>query len=344
MDRVLIAGCGGMSGLWMKILQKLGGVDVVGLVDLDMDRARKRAREFEIGECVFDTEVESAIAACQPEVVIDLTPPATHHRVATAALRAGCHLMSEKPLANSMREAIEIVDLARASGRVHAVMQNRRYDPNIRRFASFLRSGALGRVTTLHADFHTGPRFDGFRLSMEHVLLLDMAVHHFDAARYVLGCNPVTVICHEWNPPESWFAHGASAVAVFRMEDDSVYTYRGSWAADGFNTTWECDWRAVAARGSVLWDGAQSMKAQRVVALEMLAAKCEAQDIPPPPADARIGGHEGCIADFLDCIRNGGTPETTVEDNIISLAMVFGAIQSAETGRPVNIPNLLKER
>ena len=48
-------------------------------------------------------------------------------------------------------------------------------------------------------------------------------------------------------------------------------------------------------------------------------------------------GHEGCSKEFLSCVRGGGTPQTTCEDNIKSLAMVFGAIESDESGRPVAI-------
>ena len=59
------------------------------------------------------------------------------------------------------------------------------------------------------------------------------------------------------------------------------------------------------------------------------------RDVEVPPADpaARIGGHGGVIADFVRCIQSGATPETAAADNIKSLAMVFGAIESARTGR-----------
>ena len=51
----------------------------------------------------------------------------------------------------------------------------------------------------------------------------------------------------------------------------------------------------------------------------------------------RIGGHEGVITEFVDSVLNGRTPETVCSDNIKSLAMVFGAIESAEQGTPVDI-------
>ena len=51
----------------------------------------------------------------------------------------------------------------------------------------------------------------------------------------------------------------------------------------------------------------------------------------------KIGGHEGLIRDFVDCLRTGRTPETICTNNIKSLAMVFGAIESAMTRRVVDL-------
>ena len=177
---------------------------------------------------------------------------------------------------------------------------------------------------------------------MDHVLLLDMAIHTFDAARLISGSDPVSVYCKEWNPKHSWYRHGASAVAVFEMTDGIVYTYRGCWCNEGLPTTWESDWRVSCNNGSVTWDGAEGFQVERVV--ERVACdgrgregKCEAMEIPPHDPATRIGGHGGVIREFLDCVKSGATPETICTDNIKSLSMVFGAIESAETGKVVEI-------
>ena len=80
-----------------------------------------------------------------------------------------------------------MVAAAQAAGKTYAVIQNRRYDPHIRRLRQFLDSGAIGDVTTVHCDFFIGAHFGGFRDHMQHVLLLDMAIHTFDAARLISG-------------------------------------------------------------------------------------------------------------------------------------------------------------
>ena len=122
----------------------------------------------------------------------------------------------------------------------------------------------IGKITTVECGFFLGAHFGGFRDHMEHVLLLDMAIHTFDAARYITDANPAAVYCREWNPTGSWYDHDASAIAVFEMSDGIVYTYRGSWCSEGLNTTWECDWRIIGERGTITWDGADAFACQIV--------------------------------------------------------------------------------
>ncbi len=176
---------------------------------------------------------------------------------------------------------------------------------------------------------------------MRHVLLLDMAIHTFDQARLITGADPVSVYCQEWNPPGSWYDHDASAVAIFQMTDGLVYTYRGSWCAEGMNTTWEADWRVVGQEGTVLWDGAERFEAEIVRARGGFRSEMERIAVPEYDAGAKVGGHAGVIREFIACVRSGGIPETICTDNIKSLAMVFGAIASAEQGAPVTIDDLL---
>ncbi|RUU51125.1 Gfo/Idh/MocA family oxidoreductase, partial [Mesorhizobium sp. M2C.T.Ca.TU.002.02.1.1] len=249
-----------------------------------------------------------------------------------------CHLLTEKPLADSPENARAIIAAARQAGRVHAVVQNRRYVANVRRIRRFLDSGAIGKPTSIHADFFIAPHFGGFREEMRHVLLLDMAIHTFDAARYMIAGEPASVYCQEWEPANSWYRQGSSASAVFDLGSGKVFTYAGSWCADGFRTSWEGSWRIVAERGSLLWDGHDGLKAEVVASgRDGIIDKTEAIQVPAlDPAD-RVGGHLGIIQDFMRAIETGTEPETRGADNIKSLAMVFGAIESAESGRRVAI-------
>ena len=335
--RAVLVGCGGITSTWIKALQDMDNVELVGFVDLAEAAAATRAKEWSRGDPLITTDLAEALDTLNPDVVFNCTIPAAHRDVTLAALEHGCHVLSEKPLADSMENARVLIEAAEKAGRLFAVMQNRRYDPQIRRMGVLCRGGRLGDLTTLNSDFYIGAHFGGFRDHMQHVLLLDMAIHTFDQARFISGADPVSVYCYEWNPQGSWYDQDASAVAIFTMSDGLVYTYRGSWCAEGMNTTWECDWRGVGTQGSALWDGATSFRAEAVLRAEGFRYEMEPLEVPASPEPEKQGGHAGCIREFLDCVRNGGVPETIASDNIKSLAMVLGAIESAETGRSVEI-------
>ena len=334
--RIVMAGCGGMSRAWLEPVGKRDDVEVVGLVDIQEAAARTRQDDFALTKAEVFTNLKDALDTLEPDIVFDCTVPEAHHGVTLEALAHGCHVMGEKPLADSMDHALEMVRAARAANRLYAVIQNRRYDPRIRGFRDFLASGQIGSLTTLNSDFYLGAHFGGFRERMEHVLLLDMAIHTFDQARLISGADPMAVYCFEWNPRGSWYDHDASAAAIFEMTNGLIYTYRGSWCAEGLSTSWECDWRAIGETGTALWDGGDGFKAQRVKESEGFTRTKEDLAV-EVSTDGKSGGHAGLIDEFIRCVRDGGTPETVASDNIKSLAMVFGAIDSARSGERVEI-------
>ena len=336
--RVVAAGCGRMSTNFLKAALETGEVEIVGLVDPEPGRAEERRAELGLDGAAIGPDLRAMLGATQPDAVFDIVVPAVRHGIATMALEHGCHILTEKPMADTMANARDLVRAARAAGRVHAVVQNRRYHPGVRRIARFLRDGHIGEVTQLHCDFFLGPHFGGFREEMRHVLLLDMAIHTFDVGRLFAGTTSRSVWCREWNPPNSWYAHDASAIAVFEMEGGAMFTYRGSWCAEGLRTSWESAWRIVGTRGTLLWDGDDDIRAE-VVGQGRTALFTNTEPVTVPPLDPRdrVGGHRGIVEDFVAAIRTGQQPETAGPENIKSLAMVFGAIESAETNQVVAI-------
>jgi predicted dehydrogenase len=333
--KVVMVGCGRMSQVWLNTVVPMPDVEVVGLVDIAEEVARARTAEYSLQKALIGSDLSDILERTSPDVVLNCTIPEAHYGVVMEALRHGCHILSEKPMADTMEQAREMVLAAQKVGKIFAVIQNRRYDRNIRRLRSFLASHTLGPITTVNSDFYIGAHFGGFRQHMPHVLLLDMAIHTFDAARLLTGTDPVSVYCKEWNPAGSWYDHDASAVAIFEMTNGIVYTYRGSWCADGIPTTWESDWRIIAQNGSVAWDGGEHFQAQVVAETGSFISQYRDISIPAYNPQDPIDGHAGNIREFFSCIRTGQQPETAATDNLKSLAMVLGAIESAETGRPV---------
>jgi len=333
----LVVGAGGISNAWFPNLVA-SGAEIIGIVDLDAKRAQAAIEKHGLSPDIPTYQsLDVALAAGAPELVCDLTPPAHHYQTAKTALSAGCHVYSEKPMCDDLQKASEINSLAESVGKTYAVMQNRRYLPQIVRFKRTLASGEIGAITTLNADFYLGPHFGGFRDEMEHVLLFDMAIHTFDMARFISNADPKAVYCHEWNPPGSWYSHGASAVAVFEMTGGIVFTYRGSWCAQGQSTTWESQWHAVGTAGSARWDGGAELAAERVTdEAEGFTYPVEAVELPAAEVWEK-SGHGAAIDDFLACLREGRQPQTHGGDNIRSLAMTLEAIRSSERGERVEI-------
>ena len=336
--RASLIGCGAMSRAWLEAAAGIGGLEIVGLADLDPARARARAAEFGLNDAFVASDIKTLLAKTQPDILFDVVVPTARHAIVSAALGAGCHVLSEKPMAETLHEARDLVSRAEAAKRLHAVVQNRRYLAGVRRIARVLASGAIGALTSVHADFFLAPHFGGFREAMDHVLLLDMAIHSFDAMRCMTGLGAEGVYCREWNPENSWYRQGSSAIAVFDLDGGAVFTYRGSWCADGLRTSWECAWRFVGVKGSLLWDGHDDIRIETATgARSGLFDDVAGLAVPPlDPAD-KIGGHLGVMQDFIAAVRGGGAPETNGRDNIKSLAMALGAIQSAEQGRRVEI-------
>lgn len=333
MKRAVLAGCGSMARGWIEATRTgalAGRVAIAGLVDIDEAAARALRDKFGL-DVPVGTDLAAMLADTSPDIVFDVVVPAARRNVVATGLAHGCHVLSEKPMAASLDEARDILDLARAAGRMQAVVQNRRYIPGVRRIQQTLASGSLGEVTALHADFFIGAHFGGFRDLMRNVLLLDMAIHTFDAARCMSGKDARAVYCHESNPRGSWYTHGAAATAIFEMDDDVTFTYRGSWAAEGANTSWESSWRIIGTRGTLLWDGHDRFEAHVVAGDEGFHRPLATIEVPPPPDLARTLGHASVIAAFLDAVETSTPPETVGTDNIRSLAMVFGAIESART-------------
>lgn len=335
--RVVHVGCGAMSNAWLDTATQMPDVEIVGLVDIFEDAARKKAAQYGLHNALISTDLHTLLDQTSPDAVFDCTIPEAHTQVTLEALAHGCHVLGEKPLADSMEHARTMVDAAQKAGKVFAAIQNRRYDPHIRQLKAFLATETIGSITTVNSDFYIGAHFGGFRDHMQHVLLLDMAIHTFDAARLLTHADPVAVYCKEWNPQGSWYDHDASAIALFEMSNGIIYTYRGSWCSEGISTTWESDWRIIGQKGSVHWDGGTSMQAQVVAERGGFLSTMRDVTIPTDEQTGAIGGHAGLIHEFIDCIKTGKTPETICTDNIKSLAMVFGAIESAEAGKRVEI-------
>ena len=332
--RAVLVGCGGMGNNWAGVLSARPDIDIVGLVDIAPAASGSLAARHSLAIPCFDS-LDDALQSLDVDVVLDTSIPETRRRIAGTAMEAGCHVLSEKPLATSAEEARELLAISARTGKTHAVMQNRRYLAGSRGIRQLVTDGVIGEVGMICSDFFLGAHFGGFREEMANVLLLDMAIHTFDQARFMTASDAATAWCDEFNLPGSWYRGNASALAVFEMTDGSRYCYRGSWSAEGASTTWEAEWRISGSLGTAIWDGRSAPYAEIAAGSDgfMRATKRVETTVDWDGPS----GHAGCLDEMVTALVNGERPMTHSGDNAKSLGMVLAAIESAATGERVPV-------
>ncbi|MEU8227587.1 Gfo/Idh/MocA family oxidoreductase [Kribbella sp. NPDC048915] len=324
--RLLQVGSGGMGRAWLRNIAANPDVVLAGLVDLDVDLARAAADEHGFNDVPVAASIDGLINTA--DAVVDVTVPSAHPTISVQALLRGVPVLCEKPLAESVRECLQMVAASEASGKLLMVSQSRRY---FRAVAAYQRQLAeLGPIGSLACEFFKAPHFSGFRERMAEPLLVDMAIHQFDLSRKLIGSEPVSVFCDSYNPPWSWFDGNAAASAIFRYADGTRFTFTGSWCAPGHETSWNGRWRASTANGTATWDG-DNAPAAELVSGEALPA--ELGDEPEEIA--------GSLAEFVEAVRTSTTPQSEVHSNVISIAMVEAAVRSAGTGEVVRIADVI---
>lgn len=144
--RVGVVGAGHISEFHVRALRRLDNVEIVGIVDVDQDRARAAAQKHGIAG-VFTSLAE--MGAARPDVIHILTPPDSHARLAIEALEMGCHVLVEKPLATSVEDCDAIAAAAEKAGKEVCVDHALLYDYFINQALRIARSGQIGEIVSV---------------------------------------------------------------------------------------------------------------------------------------------------------------------------------------------------
>ena len=329
--KAILVGAGGMGKTWAKNLIANPETDIVAWVDVMPGQVERANAELGTHFASFSS-LTDAIEQTDADFVVDVSIPDAHEAVTFEALEARLPVLGEKPMSTSMESAQRMVKASERAGKLYMVSQSRRYNGNQEAFKSLLPE--IGDLGILNVDFYIGAHFGGFRDEMAHVLILDMAIHTLDQARYLSGLDAVSVYADEFNPTWSWYREGSSINCLFEMENGVRFNYRGCWCSDGLHTSWEGEWRAVGSRGTAKWDGHSHMVAEVVAGDEGFHRPVD--KLSETRHDI-AEGIDGSLRDFLNALKTGETPQGECHDNIKSLAMVFGAIESAKSGTKIRI-------
>ena len=194
-----IVGTGGMAHAHARQFSGIAGVKLVGCCDIDECRAKSFAAAHGIKQVT--TNLEELLADDQIDAISCVANDRAHAPVSISALRAGKHVLCEKPMATSLAEARDMVKAARAAGRINMINFSYRDSFALQRAHQLVEAGKLGRITHVEASYLQSWLCSGFwgdwrkspallwRLSKDHCggTLADIGCHIIDFATYVAG-------------------------------------------------------------------------------------------------------------------------------------------------------------
>lgn len=143
--KIGIIGSGGIAVSHAKAYQAMAGVQIVGVADVVPGKAQEfinnlaieDAQAFENHKQMLDLDIDG-VSICTPNIF--------HHMTSIDALQAGKHVLVEKPLAVTLDQGIEMVQVAKKTGKMLSVGFQPRYDPNMQKVTNIVQSGQLGDI------------------------------------------------------------------------------------------------------------------------------------------------------------------------------------------------------
>ncbi len=310
------------------------------------------------------TDYRELIVSGQVDAINDLTTLSQHHQIGIAALEAGLHLLTEKPLALTVRAARRMVDLASARGLTLGVVENVRQGTAVRAAAWAVRNGLIGEVQ-LALMGSLGGLWSPDRVAADtpwrHQRLLgggggsiDIGVHQMHWMRYVVGeVASVSALAHTLEPVR--YRRDATGHNTEKIDADVDDTYMATLdfangAAGQLWWSWALHGAPIAIPGSpVLFGTTGSITGGEIVrddgsreslvqAFELGLSATEREEFFPmgirdPFAIQNL--------DWLRAIEQGRDPETSGVEGLRDLAAAFAILESSALGRPVSLDEVL---
>lgn len=348
--RLIQAGVGGYGSSWLYAVRECNGFEHVALVDPNPDFLKEAGQITGLSPDKFYTSLSDAISEVRADGLIDCTPASCHYDTTTTALRAGLHVLCEKPMSDNMAAARAMVHTAEEFQRTLMVTQQYRYQDQPRFLRSMIADGTIGDIDHLVVEFQLQALLAGWRRTMRHPLIMDMSVHHFDLMRYLLGANALRVQALTWNPSVSNTQGDMNAFIWIEFEGGVRINYTGSFASPGSDTGWNGRWDITGTRGSLVWNQKDDWGPIRLFKQGANPANYQIPHIFTPLPEvwgqpvwaSSIGpvGHHYDLYHWNACIQADVEPETSGKDNLHTLALTFAAIKAADSGQVVEVNSI----
>ena len=187
--KVGIVGCGNISKAYILTAQSFPILDIAAVADIDVERAKAKAKEFNLPR---GCSVDEVMADKSIELIVNLTIPKAHCEVALAALNAGKHVYNEKPLGATLDEGKKIVETARAKKLRAGCAPGTFLGGGLQTCRKLIDDGAIGKPVAATA-FMTSPGHERWHPSPEFFYepgggpMLDMGPYYVTALAHLLG-------------------------------------------------------------------------------------------------------------------------------------------------------------
>ncbi|MFI6499576.1 Gfo/Idh/MocA family protein [Nonomuraea typhae] len=322
-----IVGSGVIGGLHARLIADMTGTaELVAVADNDLERAAELAGKH---GCEAVGSAEALYARDDVDAVVICLPSGLHADAAVPALKAGKHVVVEKPIDITLAAADRIIAAERESGKSVTVISQRRFEPTFRAVKSAIDAGELGRLTSGTAEvtlwrpqsYYDSGGWRGTWAMDGGGALMNQGVHVVDLLLGLMG------------PVESVSAYsGLLAHENIEVEDTVVAAIRFANGALGRVFASTAAYGGASVRVAVHGDAGHAIVDNEVPTSFVVGEENRTQGFPP-----RMGpeAHRAQLTDFITAAREGRAPEVTSADGRAALSLVLAIYESARTGAPV---------
>lgn len=355
---VLIQGAGWVSTQHIAAYQHNPHTKILAVSSRSVEEARHRIRESGLDGVAAYDNLDQALAHPGVDIVSICTPQHIHCPNVLAAARAGKHLVIEKPAGISLEELHRMRAAVRAAGVRTVVSFVLRWNPLFQTLKRLLADDALGRPYYVETDYlsHNGSWWSGWNdartVAQGVSALLVGGCHAVDALRWFAAtgefeaATPVEVFAlrggyrkgstREYDPLTNCWREGAPPMEYDGLEVALVKFSNGALGKVSVNADcimpYRFPIRIFGHKGSVLDHRLWSHKFPGQTDWVELPTIC------PDSSDVRHHPFQGEIAHFVDCLQQNRESHCNLEDALKTHEVVFAALRSYETGRPVRLP------
>jgi len=283
-------------------------IEVVAAVDTNPEALNNPQEYLGLSPAQCYTDIDRAFDENEADFCTVVVPPAHHESVVDVALAHDMHILSEKPIADSLAASVRIAEKVRQAGKKMGVTMSHRFDQDKTTLRRELRSGHHGVLDYLICRFTCNLRKFGqwgkFRHEISDPLMIEGAVHHLDLLVDMAGAKCETIYAQTWNPSWGEYAGDSQALVTMRCENGTRIFYEGAKTnAAGLNC-WGSEYiRAECEQATLILDSRR---------IECLAYDSQAGGQPIALLEQPKWANTWLIEKFVDWLDGGPPMETNV--------------------------------